>query len=52
MKFMEAIPDESAYLISLTKKLAPPLGNTFRFNMNCSRKVVFLYFSDTVVCGA
>ena len=32
MKFMELMPEDSAYLTSLTKKLAPPLGERFCYS--------------------
>ena len=33
MKFMELLPGDSAYLTSLVKKLAAPLGESFHFQL-------------------
>lgn len=53
MKFMEVIPHDATYLTSLTKKLAPPLGNILLGKL-FEMVVIFLMslssFSDSVVC--
>ena len=50
MKFMELLPGDSAYLTSLVKKLAAPLGE----NLSLWHVVEYSVssFSDSVVCGA
>ena len=51
MKFMELMPEDSAYLTSLTKKLAPPLGERFCYScVGGGFVITLLSHSDSVVC--
>ena len=48
MKFMELLPTDSAYLTSLIKKLAAPLGKRFHFHIRWSLMFT-IFFSVTLL---